>query len=263
MNLFECTKKIKFLTFLKRMIWLPANLSRARVWCWIRSELTQQSLWEVSWERLDPCRNVGNSQMSLPWRPFMCVYLFIYFFLQISLMRYSMMFHDVCRFKIWFYRNFCLRSGGSGRYTPTPAEVGMIRFSLYFFFTFFGQFTNKKAILKWLLSKVRGLFLILLTVFLPWDFCCNHPAEELARRLFVVLDHIQIWAPGITRVATFFFPDIFLHLLHFFAFVCYLRTSFSLEDVGVLEGLRTFTVPSLQYVPPNLGRSMIQARRSS
>lgn len=61
----------------------------------------------------------------------------------------------------------------------------------------------------------------------------------------------------------FFFPDIFVHWLHFFAFVCYLRTSFSLEDVGVLEGLRTFTVPSLQYVPPNLGRSMIQARCSS
>lgn len=54
-----------------------------------------------------------------------------------------------------------------------------------------------------------------------------------------------------------------MHWLHFFAFVCYLRTSFSLEDVGVLEGLRTFTVPSLQYVPPNLGRSMIQARCSS
>lgn len=140
-------------------------------------------------------------------------------------MRYSMMFHDVCRFKIWFYRNFCLRSGGSGRYTPTPAEVGMIRFSLYFF-TFFGQFTKKKAILILsLLSKVRGLFLILLTVFLPWDFCCNHPAEELARRLFVVLDHIQIWAPGITRVATFFFPGHFCALASFFCF-CLLSSDF-------------------------------------
>lgn len=104
------------------------------------------------WIRVAMLEIPEGLEMPLPLMPFMCVYILTPF-LQISLMRCSMMFHDICRFKIWFYRNFCFVFGDAWGVLDQGVTLRRLQrwawldsqCILTFFIQFFnGQFTNNR-----------------------------------------------------------------------------------------------------------------------